>query len=74
MNIASVKFKGIENIYTRSKQEIKQTVNGEYGRIREIIKGPDNMLYISTSNRDGRGLPSSDDDKIIRINPLLIAQ
>mgnify|MGYP004701899669 FL=1 len=26
MNIASVKFKGIENIYTRSKQEIKQTV------------------------------------------------
>ena len=24
MNIASVKFKGIENIYTRSKQEIKE--------------------------------------------------
>ena len=27
MNIASVKCKGIENIYTRSKQEIKQTLN-----------------------------------------------
>lgn len=53
--------------------EIKQTVNGEYGRIREVLKGPDNMLYISTSNRDGRGIPSSDDDKIIRFNPLLIA-
>lgn len=53
--------------------EIKQTVNGEYGRIREIIKGPDNMLYISTSNRDGRGIPSNDDDKIIRINPTRIA-
>lgn len=42
---------------------------GQFGRIRDVILGPDNMLYITTSNRDGRGSPSSDDDKIIRINP-----
>jgi aldose sugar dehydrogenase len=41
---------------------------GKYGRIREVIKGPDGMLYITTSNRDGRGVPNSTDDRVIRIN------
>lgn len=41
----------------------------KYGRIREVIKGPDNMLYITTSNHDGRGNPAPADDRIIRINP-----
>lgn len=42
---------------------------GKYGRIREVIVGPDNMLYITTSNKDGRGIPGLKDDKIIKINP-----
>lgn len=50
-----------------------ETVNahyqGEYGRIREAIVGPDGMIYISTSNQDGRGRPVGSDDRIIRINP-----
>ena len=39
---------------------------GNLGRIRDVVeyKG---FLYISTSNRDGRGLPQSGDDKIIRL-------
>lgn len=45
---------------------------GEFGRIREVVKGPDNMLYITTTNRDGRGIPSENDDKIIRINPFIL--
>jgi glucose/arabinose dehydrogenase len=36
------------------------------GRIREVVYH-DGYLYISTSNRDGRGIPSNDDDKILRI-------
>jgi len=42
---------------------------GQFGRIREVILGPDNMLYITTSNKDGRGVPDNSDDKIIKINP-----
>ena len=42
---------------------------GEFGRLREVIIGSDGMLYITTSNRDGRGIPKSGDDKILRINP-----
>lgn len=49
---------------------LSEYFKGEFGRIREVIKGPDEMLYITTSNTDGRGIPSEMDDKIIRINPL----
>lgn len=44
--------------------------SGGYGRIREVVIGPDGMLYISTSNKDGRGSPGSTDDRIIRVNPV----
>jgi len=48
---------------------IKEHFQGEFGRIREVVKGPDGMLYLTTSNRDGRGNPGATDDRIIRINP-----
>ena len=40
-----------------------------YGRIREVAEGPDGYLYFSTSNRDGRGKPAEDDDRIMRLVP-----
>lgn len=43
--------------------------NGKYGRIRDVIAGPDGALYFLTSNTDGRGSPRSHDDKIYRIVP-----
>jgi len=52
-----------------NKTELNTYFISEYGRLREAIIGPDGMLYITTSNRDGRGLPKSGDDKIIRVNP-----
>ena len=42
----------------------------KYGRIRDIAEGPDGFVYFSTSNRDGRGTPASDDDRIMRLVPL----
>jgi len=38
----------------------------DLGRIREVV-AHNGYLYISTSNRDGRGIPKANDDKIIRI-------
>jgi len=52
--------------------EFKEHFRGRYGRIREVIKGPDSNLYITTSNQDGRGNPEGDDDRIILINPSLL--
>jgi len=41
-----------------------------YGRIREMAEGPDGFIYFSTSNRDGRGSPAKEDDRIMRIVPV----
>ncbi len=41
-----------------------------YGRLRDICISPDGKVYIATSNRDGRGTPKADDDKIIEIAPV----
>jgi glucose/arabinose dehydrogenase len=40
-----------------------------YGRMREIAEAPDGSIYFSTSNRDGRGDPTTTDDRILRIVP-----
>ena len=45
-------------------------LEGKYGRIRDIAEGPDGLIYFSTSNRDGRGSPASDDDRILRLAPV----
>jgi glucose/arabinose dehydrogenase len=42
----------------------------QYGRIREIAEAADGTIYFSTSNRDGRGSPTKEDDRILRIVPL----
>ena len=45
-------------------------LQGKYGRIREVAEGPDGALYFSTSNKDGRGNPARDDDRILRLLPV----
>lgn len=42
-------------------------LQGEQGRLREAIMGPDGELYVTTSNCDGRGSCPPQQDKILRI-------
>ena len=44
-------------------------LDGDYGRLRTVVEGPDGALYVLTSNRDGRGSPDGSDDRILRISP-----
>jgi len=51
-----------------------ESLFSEYGRLRDASMGPDGNLYIMTSNRDGRGSPAPNDDRIFRILPMIVPQ
>ncbi|WP_342438777.1 PQQ-dependent sugar dehydrogenase [Paenibacillus sp. FSL L8-0436] len=41
----------------------------KWGRLRNVAEGPDGTLYVMTNNRDGRGEPGNNDDKLIALKP-----
>ncbi|HEV8310738.1 MAG TPA: PQQ-dependent sugar dehydrogenase [Methylomirabilota bacterium] len=44
-------------------------LSGSYGRLRDVVVGPGGALFVTTSNRDGRGSPAADDDRVLRVTP-----
>jgi glucose/arabinose dehydrogenase len=40
-----------------------------FGRLREVVAGPGGCYFVLTSNRDGRGSPAPEDDRVLRLCP-----
>ena len=47
----------------------ERLLEGTFGRLRDVVIGPDGFIYICTNNRDGRGSSAAADDRIIRLSP-----
>jgi glucose/arabinose dehydrogenase len=58
----------VDNASRRVTSE-ERLLEGTYGRLRDVISGPDGYLYFCTNNRDGRGTLMSGDDRVLRIVP-----
>jgi len=46
---------------------VERYLYNKYGRLRNVIEGPDGRIYIAVSNQDGRGDPLTEDDRIIAL-------
>jgi len=44
-------------------------LDGDLGRLRTVVEGPDGALYLLTNNTDGRGTPREGDDRVVRLIP-----
>ena len=47
----------------------ERLLEGTYGRLRDVVTGPDGYLYFCTNNRDGRGSAAATDDRVLRLVP-----
>jgi len=50
-------------------QSHEALLEGVFGRIRDVVAGPDGALYFTTSNRDGRAQAGPNDDQVLRVVP-----
>ena len=75
--VATLRSESLIRIKLRKEKEgykitlIEKWFEDKYGRLRDVVQGPDGYIYILTNNRDGRGKPRKGDDKILRIKNLV---
>jgi glucose/arabinose dehydrogenase len=48
---------------------LKPALRGKYGRLLTVVAAPDGALWLTTSNRDGKGDPVTADERVLRIIP-----
>jgi glucose/arabinose dehydrogenase len=69
--MASLRGERLWRVDVRDGRAVRPTdfFVGTYGRLRTVVVAPDGNLWVTTSNRDGRGHPAASDDRILLVRP-----
>jgi glucose/arabinose dehydrogenase len=67
--VSNLRGEQLQSFELDSEGATPSTVLDGLGRIRAARFGPDECLYLTTSNRDGRGSPQDQDDRVLRVCP-----
>ena len=65
--LASLRASQLFNLEIDDEVKSQTSIISGIGRIRDVAIGPDDHLYLITSNTDGKGFPDASDDKLLRI-------
>ena len=65
--LAALKGERLWSVTTTAGAVATPYFEGEFGRIRDVVPGPDGSLWMLTGNTDGRGDPRAGDDKLLQV-------
>ncbi|MCY2931435.1 MAG: PQQ-dependent sugar dehydrogenase [Planctomycetota bacterium] len=51
--------------------EVSAVLERQFGRLRAVAVGPDGLIYLTTSNRDRRGVAMASDDRVLQLTPVV---
>ncbi len=60
---------GLNDTATPQVGQYSAVLTNIYGRLLNVVPAPDGALWITTSNRDGKGRPVAADERVIRYPP-----
>lgn len=67
--ISSLRTSSLFEVDIQEGLSSQKTILGGVGRIRDVAESSDGILYVITSNTDGKGFPSETDDMLLMIRP-----
>ncbi len=66
--LAALRGQRVWGIYpTTDGTTATEFYTGQFGRIRDVVAGPDGTLWLLTNNTGGRGSPAEGDDRILQV-------
>jgi glucose/arabinose dehydrogenase len=68
--VAALRGEGLFEVTLTGTQASKprEWFDEQYGRLRDVVAGPDGVLWVLTNNTDGRGTPGPDDDRLLQVD------
>ena len=66
--IANLRGERLRSVPLDDLSSSTERFTGELGRLRDVVVGPGEEVWVLTNNTDGRGTPSDGDDRILRLD------